>query len=99
MQTRKLILYVLLCFVWALPVSAQQVFDFSSLNAVVADELRQTHTPGAAVAVVLGERLLVSKGFGVSDVETETPVRPEMLFRLGSTTKMFTATALVILAE
>ena len=73
--------------------------DFSPLDAIVADELRNTGTPGGAIAVVLGDRVIYTKAFGVANVETNEPVRPEMLFRLGSTTKMFTAAALVTLAE
>lgn len=73
--------------------------DFGPLEKVVADELRNSGTPGGAVAVVLGDRVVYSRGFGIANIETNEPVRPEMLFRLGSTTKMFTAAALVSLAE
>ena len=73
--------------------------DFSPLEGVVAEELRNTGTPGGAIAVVVGDRVVYSRGFGIANVETSEPVRPEMLFRLGSTTKMFTAAALVTLAE
>src|SRR5207244_4091663 len=83
----------------AIAAPAQQTYDFGSLDGVVREELQQTRTPGAAVAVVLGDRIIFAKGFGVANVETEEPVRPEMLFRLGSTTKMFTAATLVALAE
>jgi CubicO group peptidase (beta-lactamase class C family) len=81
--------------------SAEQTppLDFSALDAVVAGELRSTGTPGGAIAVVLGDRVIYTKAFGIANVETNEPVRPEMLFRLGSTTKMFTAAALVSLAE
>ena len=77
----------------------QPALDFSGLDKVVADELRTTGTPGGAIAVVLGDRVIYTKAFGIANVETNEPVRPEMLFRLGSTTKMFTAAALVTLAE
>lgn len=73
--------------------------DFSELERVALTELAETNTPGAAVGIVSGERLIFAKGFGTSNVETGAPVTPEMLFRLGSTTKMFTAAALVRLAE
>jgi len=73
--------------------------DFSAIDRVIAQELTDTHTPGAAVSIVSGDRVVFSKGYGVASVETREPVRPEMLFRLGSTTKMFTAAALVLLAE
>jgi CubicO group peptidase (beta-lactamase class C family) len=61
--------------------------------------MAETNTPGAGVGIVSGDRLVFAKGFGVSSVETGAPVTPDMLFRLGSTTKMFTAAALVTLAE
>ena len=73
--------------------------DFTELEKVIAAELQATNTPGAAIAIVRGEQVIYAKGFGVSNVETNAPVTPDMLFRLGSTTKMFTAAALVQLAE
>lgn len=73
--------------------------NFSSLDAVVRKELQDTQTPGAAIAVVRGDRVILARGFGVANVETGEAVRPEMLFRLGSTTKMFTAATVVLLAE
>ena len=73
--------------------------DLGELEKVVLDELRETKTPGAAIAIVNGGRVVYAKGFGVRDVETNTPVTPDTLFRLGSTTKMFTGAAAVVLAE
>lgn len=73
--------------------------DFSALEHVAGEELRDTGTPGGAVAIVLGDRVVYARAFGIANVETNEPVRTEMLFRLGSTTKMFTAAALVTLAE
>jgi CubicO group peptidase (beta-lactamase class C family) len=51
------------------------------------------------VAVVSGDNVIFAKGYGVSNVETGTPVTPDMLFRIGSLTKMITAAVLVSLAE
>src|SRR5688500_9748726 len=73
--------------------------DLGAVEEVGLDELRETKTPGAAVAIVNGGRAVYAKGFGVRDVETNTPVTPDTLFRLGSTTKMFTGAAAVVLAE
>ena len=73
--------------------------DYRSLEKVVLDELKETRTPGAVVAVVSGDRVIYAKGFGISNVETGAPVTPDMLFRVGSITKMLTATVLVSLSE
>jgi CubicO group peptidase (beta-lactamase class C family) len=73
--------------------------DFAALEAVVLDELKVTNTPGAAIGIVRGDRLIFAKGFGTANVETGALITPDTLFRLGSTTKMFTAAALVQLAN
>jgi CubicO group peptidase (beta-lactamase class C family) len=80
-------------------ITGQRSSRFDLVVETARRELQETHTPGAAIAVIEGDRVTFATGVGVADVETAAPVRPEMLFRLGSTTKMFTATALVTLAE
>jgi CubicO group peptidase (beta-lactamase class C family) len=72
--------------------------DPAFIERVALEELQATKTPGAAVAVVLGDQVVFSHGYGVASVDTGAPMTPDMLFRLGSTTKMFTASAVVGLA-
>jgi CubicO group peptidase (beta-lactamase class C family) len=55
--------------------------------------------PGAAVIVVRGGELLLRKGYGMADLERRLPVDPGMVFRIGSVTKQFTSTAILMLAE
>jgi CubicO group peptidase (beta-lactamase class C family) len=78
--------------------SRQAAPDFAKLERIVMAELAETNTPGAALGIVSGDRLIYAKGFGVSNIETGAAVTPDMLFRLGSTTKMFTAAGVVLLA-
>ncbi len=73
--------------------------DFAAVEAVALQELKDTNTPGASIAVIRGDHVVWSTGVGVSSVDTGAPVTPDMLFRLGSTTKMFTAAAVVSLGE
>jgi CubicO group peptidase (beta-lactamase class C family) len=72
--------------------------DPAEIERVVLEELKTSNTPGAAVVIVAANRVLFSRGYGLANVETKAPVTPDMLFRLGSTTKMFTASTLVGLA-
>jgi len=94
-RTLKLALLLLL-FVTG-PIQAKP--DFSELEKLVPEELKERNTPGAVIAIVSGDRVVYQKAFGLANIETGSPMQPEMLFRLGSTTKMFTAAALVSLAE
>lgn len=73
--------------------------DFSSLDALARAELARTGIPGCAVAVVVDGQLAYAQGYGLANVDTREPVRAEMLFRLGSTTKMFTAATVVALSR
>jgi CubicO group peptidase (beta-lactamase class C family) len=73
--------------------------DFAPLDQLVRAELARTGVPGCAVAVVVDGKLAYAQGYGVANTDTGDPVRPDMLFRLGSTTKMITAAALVSLAQ
>ena len=80
--------------------SAQQrEIDFAELDRVALAELQETKTPGAAMAVISGDRVIFAKGLGEANVETGVPVTVDALFHIGSVTKMFTAAALVILSE
>lgn len=73
-------------------------FD-ASFNQFVLDSIKAAKTPGAAIAIVKGAQVIFAKGYGVTSIEAPTPITTDTLFRLGSTTKMFTAAALVQLAE
>jgi len=55
--------------------------------------------PGLAAAVVCRDRLVWSEGHGVVALDDPRPVTPETRFRIASLTKVFTATAVVQLAD
>ncbi len=73
--------------------------EFADLEALARAELKDINAPGAAIALVKGDRIVYQKGVGVANVETGQAMSPDMLFRVGSVTKMFTTAALVSLAE
>lgn len=66
------------------------------LDGFFAAEMAEHHVPGAAVAVVKGDRILLTRGYGVADAATRTPVDPSAtVFRVGSLSKLLTATAVM----
>jgi CubicO group peptidase (beta-lactamase class C family) len=71
-----------------------------SIDAVVTNRMAQGHVPGAIVTLVHGNKILFNKGYGLSDLDKRTPVDPnETLFRIASVSKVFTATAVMRLAQ
>jgi CubicO group peptidase (beta-lactamase class C family) len=81
------------------PALGQPAPDLTALEATIREDLAATGAPGAAVAVIRGDQVLFSRGFGVANVETGAPVTPETLFHVGSVTKMLTAAAVIAEAE
>lgn len=55
--------------------------------------------PGGAVIVTRKGETLFRKGYGLADMELKVPIQPDMVFRLGSVTKQFTAVAILMLQE
>jgi CubicO group peptidase (beta-lactamase class C family) len=55
--------------------------------------------PGAAAIVVKDGRVLFRKAYGMANLELGVPLQPDMVFRLGSITKQFTAVAILMLEE
>jgi CubicO group peptidase (beta-lactamase class C family) len=96
---RRLSLFIVLLVLTPLTPGAQQQPPYAELERVVLAELEETKTPGAVVAIVQGDKIVYQKGFGVSNVETMQVLTPDMLLRIGSMTKMYTAATLVSLAE
>lgn len=55
--------------------------------------------PGAAIIVRKNGQTLFRKGYGLAHLELGVPVAPDMVFRLGSITKQFTAVSVLLLAQ
>jgi CubicO group peptidase (beta-lactamase class C family) len=55
--------------------------------------------PGAALGVSHNGRLHIARGYGIADVETGQPVRPDSLFRVAGISKTITAAAILRLVE
>src|SRR5436305_2170583 len=88
----------------AVPAAARGIHDRGELAAfldgVMAANLRDKHVAGATVAVVKDGALFFAKGYGYSDVSHYAPVNAERsLFRIGSTSKLFTWTSVMQLVE
>ncbi len=82
----------------------EQVITPSELEAftdeLITQQLDKYHIAGATISIVQGGKIQLSKGYGYANVADRTPVSPhETIFRIGSTSKLFTWTAVMQLAE
>jgi CubicO group peptidase (beta-lactamase class C family) len=69
------------------------------LDAAAARVMAAFEVPGISLAIVKDGRVVVAKGYGVRKQGEATPVDSQTLFGVASNTKVFTATALGLLAE
>ena len=61
--------------------------------------LKDTHTPGASVAIVHRDGPEWIAGLGKADVDSDRATTPETLFRIGSTSKAFASLSILKLAK
>ncbi len=71
----------------------------ADLQALLGAELERAGVPGAALAVVDGAGAVSTATFGRADVAADQAVGTETVFHLFSATKLYTAAAVVLLAE
>lgn len=79
----------------------------TSAFAQTADQLKKIDqlfsvwnnaTPGVAVAVQQGDKIMYNKAFGLADLEHNVPNTPSTIFESGSVAKQFTAMSILLLA-
>src|SRR6516165_7730171 len=62
-------------------------------------EMKSRGIPGLSLAVVKDGRLVKSAGYGLANIETATPAKPETVYKIASICKPILAAAVVLLAQ
>ena len=89
---RKFLLIVLL----ATPLAAQ---DPASIDKAVNEVLTKTGAPSASVAVVKDGKITYTHAYGLARIDPPMPATAEMRYSIGSISKQFTSSAILMLAE
>ena len=72
--------------------------DFAAVDAYLEEQRQALDIPGMAVAIVQGDQVAHLGSYGEADSDGR-PVTPQTPFQIGSTTKSFTALAVMQLVE
>jgi CubicO group peptidase (beta-lactamase class C family) len=82
------------------PLGAQRSAASDSAAAVDAVFAGWTSrsTPGCAVGVARDGRVILTRAYGMANLEYDVPITPTTIFEAGSVSKQFTAAAVVLLA-
>ena len=70
-----------------------------AVGRIVREVLGATGVPSASVAIVQDGRIVWTEAYGNARLEPPLPARPNMRYSIGSISKQFTATAILLLAE
>lgn len=77
-------------------VSAQQA---DKVDAFIKAEMQRQNIPGVALAVIKDGKVIKNKGYGLANIETNTPVTSETVFKIGSISKPIIAMGIMLLVE
>ncbi len=69
------------------------------LETFLRDAMSRAQVPGAAIAIVAGNKVVFEKGFGVRELGKKAPISPKTLFMIGSTTKSLTTLMMAKLVD
>lgn len=96
---------VLSIFVLIVPVlawsqeAATPAADLTAKVDTLFAEYNSKESPGCSVAVRQDGKTVVSRAYGMADLEHDVPNTPATVFEAGSVSKQFTAAAVVLLAQ
>ena len=69
------------------------------IDRYIETQMRALHIPGVSLAVVRNGRIVKAKGYGLANIEANSAATPKTVYEIGSLTKQFTATAVMMLVE
>ncbi|HKX84205.1 MAG TPA: serine hydrolase [Pyrinomonadaceae bacterium] len=99
----RLVVLIIFCLFAFQPGSAQEASSSAQHIRARIDEYMKSAVEverfSGSILVAREGRAIVSKGYGMANVEFDMPNTPNTVFRLASVTKQFTATAIMMLQE
>ena len=79
--------------------SAAATSALAGFDEFVQSAMKSWGVPGLAIAIVKDGKVVLAKGYGLRNVQANSPVTADTIFAIGSSTKAFTTMAMGILVE
>lgn len=73
--------------------------DTAAISRFVQAEVERQHIPGLSIAVLSGDRVVLSRGYGFANVELHVPASDSTVYQSGSMGKQFTAALVEMLVD
>ena len=83
--------------IFVLPLSAQD--SNPTYDKIANDVLQKTGVPSASVAIVRDGKIIYLHSYGYANLESKLAAQPSMRYSIGSISKQFTASAILLLQQ
>jgi D-alanyl-D-alanine carboxypeptidase len=94
------LLLLLLAYPWGLAGAQGLAPELQQkIDQIVSDTLAKSEAPSISIAVVKDGRVAYVHAYGNASLEPATPAKTDMRYSIGSVSKQFTATAILLLQE
>lgn len=90
---RQHFLTLVLLLVTSFAVRADKVDDY------VKAEMERQHVPGVSIAVIQNMKVVKFEGYGMANLELNIPAKPDTVYKIGSVSKQFIATGIMLLVN
>jgi len=84
---------IALMFAVVVAVRADDVDDY------IKAELETQHLPGLTLVVIKDMKIIKSQGYGLANIELNVVARPDTVYKIGSVSKQFIATGIMLLVQ
>jgi CubicO group peptidase (beta-lactamase class C family) len=85
--------------VLALAFASSAAAQADRTDAFIAAQMKEQGIPGLALVVIKDGAVVKAQGYGLANTKTKTPVTPETVFQIGSVSKQFIATGVMLLVQ
>lgn len=84
---------LVLLFTATVAARADKIDDF------VKAEMQKQNVPAVSLAVIKDGKIIKVEGYGLANVELNVPARPETVYKIGSVSKQFIASGILVLVQ
>jgi CubicO group peptidase (beta-lactamase class C family) len=86
-------------FVFLLILAVSVSAQVNEVGDYIKAEMTRQRIPGLSLAVVRNGKTILTDGYGLANVELNVPARADTVFKIGSVSKQFLATGIMLLVQ
>ena len=86
-------------FAFALLLATTVAVRADNVDDFVKVEIQKQHIAGVSIAVIKDGKIVKAEGYGLANIELNVPAKPETVYKIGSVSKQFIASGIMLLID